>query len=82
MALTTQFALYFVLWWVCFFIVLPLGNRRTQHDEGERLQGTDPGAPHRFRLAVKLAVASVAALVLLFVVNWALSLPALRDYWK
>jgi predicted secreted protein len=82
MAITTQAALYFVLWWVCFFIVLPLGNRRTQHDAGERLAGTDPGAPHQFRMVIKLAIVSVAAFVLLFVVNWALSLPALRDYWK
>lgn len=77
----TYVALYFILWWVCFFVALPIGNR-SQADEGERLQGTDPGAPPRLRLLIKIAAASVAALVLLFVVEWVLDLEALQDYWR
>ncbi|MEX1179378.1 MAG: DUF1467 family protein [Cucumibacter sp.] len=82
MSLTTGLALYFVLWWICFFVALPIGHRRSQADAGERLQGTDPGAPSRLKLGIKLLAATLGALVLLFVVDWALGQPALRDYWK
>ena len=47
-------ALYFVLWWLCLFIVLPFGARN-QEDAGEVVRGTEPGAPVLFRLWPKLA---------------------------
>lgn len=81
MQIGTYLAFYFILWWLCFFVALPIGNR-SQADAGSRLQGTDPGAPPRLRLLVKIAAASVAALVLVFVVEWVLDVEALRDYWK
>ncbi len=82
MNLTSALAVYFVLWWLSFFIVLPIGFRSSQADVGERIQGTDPGAPHRLRLWPKLIAATVLALVLTFAVNWALGLPWLTDYWQ
>jgi predicted secreted protein len=37
-------ALFFVIWWILLFAVLPFGVR-TQTDEGAVGAGTDPGAP-------------------------------------
>ncbi|PHP68136.1 hypothetical protein CSC94_05615 [Zhengella mangrovi] len=37
-------ALYFVLWWLCLFIVLPF-SLRTQEEEGEVTLGTVSSAP-------------------------------------
>ena len=39
------FAIYFILWWVVLFAMLPFGLR-TQEEEGEVTLGTTPSAPH------------------------------------
>jgi len=44
MSIPITIGLYFVLWWVLLFAVLPWGVR-SQHEEEGRLLGTDPGAP-------------------------------------
>jgi predicted secreted protein len=44
----TAVAIYFVLWWVVLFAVLPWGVR-SQHESGGMAPGTDPGAPARPR---------------------------------
>jgi len=41
---TTAIAIYFVLWWVVLFAVLPWGIR-SQEESGFVSPGTDPGAP-------------------------------------
>jgi predicted secreted protein len=43
MSWTTALAIYFVIWWVVLFTVLPFGVR-TQ-EEAELVPGSDPGAP-------------------------------------
>jgi predicted secreted protein len=43
-ALSTAFAIYFVIWWTTLFLTLPFGVR-SQHEEGGGAPGTDPGAP-------------------------------------
>lgn len=52
MSLTSSLAIYFLIWWVTLFAVLPFGVR-SQH-EGETTPGTDPGAPILPRLLSKL----------------------------
>ena len=37
-------ALYFVIWWIFLFAVLPFGVR-SQAESGEVLAGSEPGAP-------------------------------------
>ena len=44
MSVTMSIALYFIIWWVMLFAVLPLGVR-TQGDIGETVQGTPDSAP-------------------------------------
>ena len=43
-AVSTAFAIYFVIWWTTLFLTLPFGVR-SQHEEGGGPPGTDPGAP-------------------------------------
>lgn len=52
-SISTAFAIYFVLWWVVLFAVLPFGVR-SQIENGEEISGTDPGAPSVPRMAWKL----------------------------
>jgi predicted secreted protein len=59
----TALAIYFVIWWVVLFAVLPWGVR-SQHESGEVTAGTDPGAPILPNLKRKLVwTAIVAAMV-------------------
>ena len=44
MSITTVLAIYFILWWLVFFAVLPWGVR-SQEESGEIVPGSDPGAP-------------------------------------
>ena len=52
-AISTGFAIYFVLWWIVLFLTLPFGVR-SQHEDGEGAPGTDPGAPVASHMGRKL----------------------------
>ena len=64
----TGFAIYFVIWWVTLFVVLPYGNR-SQVEDAEIIQGTDPGAPTRSKIGQKLIWNSIIA-ALVFAIYW------------
>lgn len=50
MGFGTGFAIYFIIWWVVLFTVLPF-SARSQADEGEITLGTAHSAPANFRFA-------------------------------
>ena len=50
---TTIIAIYFLIWWITLFAVLPWGVR-SQDETGEFTPGTDPGAPVKHRLLYKI----------------------------
>jgi predicted secreted protein len=52
-SISTGFAIYFVLWWIVLFVTLPFGVR-SQHEDGESVPGTDPGAPIASQMGRKL----------------------------
>jgi predicted secreted protein len=56
-------ALYFVIWWITLFAVLPFGIR-SQHETGDVTAGTEPGAPVLPGLLKKAAITSVIAAVI------------------
>lgn len=60
MSLFTGFAVYFIIWWVTLFAVLPHGVQ-SQAEAGEVEPGTEPGAPVRSRLGMKLLVNTLVA---------------------
>ena len=49
MPVTTGIAIFFLIWWLVLFAVLPWGIR-SQQEEGAVAPGTDPGAPAMPRL--------------------------------
>ena len=75
MTIGSLIALYFIIWWLTLFAVLPFGIR-SQHETGETVLGSDPGAPASIRLARIVAINSLVALVVLALVwiihveNW------------
>ncbi len=63
MNLLTLVAIYFIVWWLVLFAVLPWGLR-TQEEEGEVVLGTTASAPARPRiLRTMIATTIVAAIV-------------------
>jgi predicted secreted protein len=60
MSITTAIAIYFLIWWVTLFAVLPFGVR-SQQEEGEIVAGSDPGAPAVPRVLAKLAWTTLVA---------------------
>jgi predicted secreted protein len=52
-ATSTALAIYFIVWWMVLFAVLPWGVR-SQEESGEIAHGTDPGAPAIPKLKQKL----------------------------
>jgi predicted secreted protein len=57
---TTAIAIYFIIWWVVLFAVLPWGVH-SQQETGEVAPGTDPGAPAAPKLWMKLVWTTVVA---------------------
>jgi predicted secreted protein len=55
----SQLAVYFVIWWLTLFLVLPWGNRAIDTDDVAK--GQDAGSPRRPRLWQKMAVNTVIA---------------------
>ena len=67
------FAIYFILWWLAFFTVLPMGAQ-SLHEAGEAgAPGIERGAPRIPKLRLKAALATGIAAVLWLGVAWAVS---------
>jgi predicted secreted protein len=81
MQIGTGIAVYFVVWWICLFMVLPIGAR-SQAEAGHVVRGTDPGAPAVLKLWRQLLATSVLAAVVMALLMWGLSNPILQEYWK
>jgi predicted secreted protein len=74
-------AIYFVVWWLCLFVVLPF-RVRNQVDDGEWVRGSERGAPAIARLWPKLLITTLLAAVVTALLLWGLSNPTLREYWR
>jgi predicted secreted protein len=61
--ISTGFAIYFVVWWIVLFVTLPFGVR-SQHEDGEGVPGTDPGAPIATQMGRKLIWTTVLSAVI------------------
>jgi predicted secreted protein len=60
MTVSAALALYFVIWWLVLFAVLPFGIR-SQHEAGDVVPGSEPGAPVTPRLARVVGITTLAA---------------------
>ena len=74
----TALALYLIIWWLVLFVILPIGIRG-QAEEGDVVEGTEPGAPHKLNIKKKFIQTTIAGtivwglvcvLILSGVVSW------------
>lgn len=75
-------AVYFVVWWLTFVMVLPIGNHSHHETGAEIVAGSDPGAPVQPRLIMKLLITTGLAAALTALLLWGLSNESLQAYWN
>ena len=68
MTITAAIVLFAVIWWLTFFIVLPL-RLTTQDEAGEVVPGTPRSAPTNPALKRKALITTLVALVLWIVIS-------------
>jgi predicted secreted protein len=68
--IATAFAIYFVMWWIVLFLTLPFGVR-SQHEDGESVAGTDPGAPIASQMGRKLIWTTIISAIIFALAMWA-----------
>ena len=76
LSLTGALALYFLVWWITLFAVLPFGVR-SQAEAGDVATGSDPGAPALPGLGEKAVWTSLAASLVFTLIAWLLPLAGL-----
>ena len=80
MSFVSGLAIYFVIWWIGLFAILPWGIR-SQHEDGEIVKGSDPGAPTKPRLLRIVVVNTIFATLIFaaYYVVWTRGLISLDD---
>lgn len=63
MSIPLAIAIFITIWWTVLFAVLPFGVR-SQHEQGEIVEGTDPGAPVAPRLLIKALWTTIISAVI------------------
>lgn len=69
MATITVFAFYFILWWLVFFTVLPIGVR-TQGEDDDVTLGTVSSAPSKPMILRKMLITTIVSAVILGLIYW------------
>ncbi len=69
MGVGTYIAIYFIVWWVVIFAVLPFGVR-SQHEDGAVEDGTEPGAPQQPMLLRKALATTVVSAIIVLLFAW------------
>jgi predicted secreted protein len=57
------FAVYFIIWWMTLFAVLPIGLR-TQAEDNDVVLGTVPRAPTRFRAGFVFSLTTIVSAII------------------
>ena len=81
MQIGSWIAVYFIVWWITLFAVLPIGAR-SQSEAGHVVPGTDPGAPAVLKLWRQILATTVLACLIMVLLMWGLSNPTLQEYWR
>jgi predicted secreted protein len=68
MSLSLGIATYFVIWWVALFVVLPFGVQ-SQRELDDIVPGTEPGAPTRPRILLRVAANTLLSGLIFAVVD-------------
>ncbi len=68
MTFISGFAIFFIVWWLTLFIILPIGTQ-SQAEAGKIVAGTEPAAPVQSHIGKKLVINTLVA-ALIFGLYW------------
>ena len=57
--------IYVIVWWILFFMALPIGLKKPANN----IPGQDAGAPEKPKLWIKFIVVSIISLILTIIIN-------------
>ena len=63
MSFISLFAIYFIVWWVTLFAILPIGVTTAETNDGGRY-GTRGSAPEAPRMGLKVLLTTIVAAIL------------------
>ena len=72
MSIAGGLAVYFIIWWLTLFAVLPFGVR-TQGESGEVVPGSPESAPAKFAIVRTFAITTVISAIVFAGVYWVLT---------
>jgi predicted secreted protein len=68
MKIGTAIAIYFVVWWIVLFAILPIGVKNA-HEAGETtLEGNEPGAPVEHQMGRKAIITTVVSAIVFAII--------------
>jgi len=73
MSLFLGIAIYVILWWLAFFVMLPIGAQSLHEADEQSAPGVERGAPKSHRVRQKALWAAGIAAVVWLGVAWAVS---------
>jgi predicted secreted protein len=66
-------AIYVILWWLSFFVMLPMGAQSLHEADEAAVPGVERGAPKSHHLKKKMLLAAIIAVPIWLFVAWAIS---------
>ena len=72
MGVTGGIILFLLIWWVIFFISLPI-NIKNNQSKITNIEGEDPGAPNNPQIFLKFAITTFISLMVWGIIYWILN---------
>ncbi len=70
MSVAFSLAIFFMMWWIILFAMLPFGMRRTQEEAGDVTPGSEASAPERPRMLRVIILTTVVTCTLFAAYSW------------
>ncbi|QFT33905.1 hypothetical protein FIV00_25645 [Labrenzia sp. THAF82] len=70
MSVTLSIALFFMIWWIVLFGILPFGIKRSQEEAGDVIPGTAESAPDQPLLWRVIILTTVVTCILFGAYSW------------
>ena len=73
---------YFLIWWIIFFSILPVGIQSNKEKFKEKIEGVDPGAPINPKIGKKFLITTIITSIIFIVIYYLVKfdLLNLREY--
>ena len=78
MGVTGSIIVYVMIWWIIFFLVLPIGIQSNKEIYKEKIGGNDPGAPKNPRIVQKFLLTTLITSIIFAVIYYLVKIDLLN----